>query len=657
MSSFDVLASVGELKELKGARINKVFQISATELRIPLNLPGVGRKDLVIEAGRRIHLTEYPKPGPKEASTFAMTLRKYLANSVIEGIEQVSFDRIVEIKCRRKEVYYLVAELFGRGNIILTNEERGIITLRKVERHKDRMLLPKQKYEYPPQQPNPFRLSKEEFGEVIKSSKVDLVRTLARTLGLGGLYAEEVCLKSGLDKNKTEVTDEELSSIYQAISELRGALEEDKARIILEGDEAIDVAPVKLRYYSDWKQEEFDSFNMALDAYFSRRGEKGLEATTEETFKAKLGKLNARLKEQEETIERYADIGRRYKAYGDLIYTHFQEVEGALNAISRARARMSWDEIKAKAEPEIPELEIVKKVMPGEGAILVHLGDYEVRLDIRKSAAENANFYYTKGKKAKEKIKGAEKARDNTLKQMQSIREEGEKAIESLEKPKKRAPRKTRWYEKFRWFYSSDGILVLGGRDATSNEVLVKKHMQEGDVFVHAEIHGAPASVIKAEGTAVPESTIQEAFDFAASYSKAWKHGVAGLKVYWVKPGQVSKTTEHGEYVSKGAFIVRGKRNYGNGTTKISIGVKINDEATVVGGPPSAVSKQARYHVGIVPGRKKSKEIAAGIKESLLKSAKEEDKEKILAITFEDIQRFLPPGGSDLSLRLNSRAL
>jgi hypothetical protein len=204
------------------------------------------------------------------------------------------------------------------------------------------------------------------------------------------------------------------------------------------------------------------------------------------------------------------------------------------------------------------------------------------------------------------------------------------------------------WYEKFRWFTSSDGILVLGGRDATSNEVLVKKHMGAGDVFVHGQIHGAPAVVIKAEGEDVPDTTIQEAFDFAASFSRAWKHGVAALEVYWVAPDQVSKTTESGEYVSKGAFIIRGKRNLGTGAVKAALGVQFEEKgARVVAGPPAAIEKTARYSVVIEPGRKKSKEMAENIKAGWLNIATEEDKEEIRKININDIQVMLPTGGSD----------
>ena len=90
--------------------------------------------------------------------------------------------------------------------------------------------------------------------------------------------------------------------------------------------------------------------------------------------------------------------------------------------------------------------------------------------------------------------------------------------VEALSKRKVEMENKE-WYEKFRWFTSSDGFLVVAGKDTVSNEVLIKKYTTQEDVVFHAEITGAPFTVVKAEGKQVPEQTLKEAGEFAASYS------------------------------------------------------------------------------------------------------------------------------------------
>lgn len=40
------------------------------------------------------------------------------------------------------------------------------------------------------------------------------------------------------------------------------------------------------------------------------------------------------------------------------------------------------------------------------------------------------------------------------------------------------AARKVFWFEKFHWFVSSENYIVLSGRDAQQNELLVKRYLR-----------------------------------------------------------------------------------------------------------------------------------------------------------------------------------
>jgi predicted ribosome quality control (RQC) complex YloA/Tae2 family protein len=650
MSSFDVLALEGELQSLKDARINKVFQVTPDELKITITSKELGKVVLVIEAGKRVHFTDYPKQSPKKASTFAMTIRKHIENGTIRGVRQIAFDRILEIEVEKADTFYLICELFGKGNIVLTDSEHKILAVMKVQRYTERALAIRSVYALPPQRTNPLEVSKEELLEIIKDSDADIVRTLATRLGLGGLYAEEVCLRSGVQKDKMEATPQDVEAICNAINEL--GLTGEKSVIVFDAAEAIDVLPIKLQMYKNQAQQEFESFNKAADEYFTKYEIKRIEGIRDEKFEKELEELETRLERQEETLKKYENEKEISRVAGDLIYRHFNSVENILKTLSEAKRSHSWGEIKERIEEgkaRIKEASIIKKVLPKEGTIIINLDGIDVRLDVRKTATQNADRYYTKSKKAKGKISGGRQAIDETKAQLKRLEERGKETIELDEEiPEERVVRKREWYEKFRWFFSSDGFLVLGGRDATSNEMLVKRHMEAHDIFVHAGIHGAPAVVIKTEGKEAPEATIREAFDFASTYSRAWKHGVSALKVYWVRPEQVSKTAEHGEYVGRGAFIIRGKKNTGSGKVEAAIGVRMGEEVKIIGGPPEAVGSSADYYVKLVPGRMKSKEAAEAIKTRILEEAKEEDKEKIKKINISDIQVLLPAGESEL---------
>ncbi|MFQ5975453.1 MAG: ribosome rescue protein RqcH [Candidatus Hydrothermarchaeales archaeon] len=654
MSSFDIYAALQELTALKGARINKIYQVTPSELKIQLHIKGFGRADLLIEIGRRIHLTEYPRPSPKQPSNFAMGLRKYLGNSKIEDISQVGFDRIVEIKTRGKEgEYTLIAELFGEGNAILADSSGAIKTLMKQREYHHRELKGKRIYEHPPSKMNPFKVASDKIKDLVNESRSDLVRTLALTLGLGGLYAEEVCLRAGIPKGRKDITEEEARSIFDVLDRLKETRSFENSRIILDNEKKIDVTPVPLETYKDKDIKEFDSFNKALDEYFTEFEMEKVEAVVDEKFEDAVGKMQRRLEDQEKVLSRFLKQKDESKKIGDLIYANYNTIEDILAVMADARKRFKEKEISErlkKSKGQVKGGEMIKKYLSKENAVVVAIDGLEFNLNLGKNVGQNADFYYTLNKKTKEKIKGTQIAIEKSKEEIRKIEEEGREAIEVEEKkPKKRVVKKLEWYEKFRWFYSSDGFLVIGGRDASSNEIVVKKHMDRNDVFVHADIHGAPAVVIKSEGKEVPQTTIDDAFEFAAAYSRAWKNNLFALDVYWVKPEQVSKTPEHGEYLVKGAFIVRGKRNRKKASVRAAIGVVINDEAKVIGGPASAVEEHSTYLLRIIPGRKKPKEISKEIKSKLIEMAKKEDEEIISNINIDDIQRFLPVGGHELA--------
>ncbi|MCX6798673.1 MAG: NFACT RNA binding domain-containing protein [Candidatus Diapherotrites archaeon] len=226
----------------------------------------------------------------------------------------------------------------------------------------------------------------------------------------------------------------------------------------------------------------------------------------------------------------------------------------------------------------------------------------DLEIDLDKSVEENASAYFEKSKKAKKKLQGLLRAIEETkAKIAKASAEAEEKKAGCVPLPKKAKPQ---WFNQFYWFKSSDGLLVVGGKSAQSNEVLVKKHLQQGDLFLHADIQGASACVIKSDGLQIPASTIGEAAQFAAAHSKAWQQGFAGVDVYAVAPEQVSKTPPSGTSLATGSFMINGKRQWFRKTPlAFAVGLqKEGDGFSVVAGPKSAVEKQAAAFVVVKPG-------------------------------------------------------
>ncbi len=168
----------------------------------------------------------------------------------------------------------------------------------------------------------------------------------------------------------------------------------------------------------------------------------------------------------------------------------------------------------------------------------------EVIIDPSKSVFENAARYYELSKK---------------------YRKKAERLKEYLQKKKKdqcrsAQVRKKEWYERFYWFVTSGGFLAIGGRDAKTNQIVVRRYMEPKDLYFHADIHGA-SSVILKRGQEAKEADIYETCVFAACYSSAWKYGLLVCDVFYVKPEQVSLSAPSGEYLPKGGFLITGEKN------------------------------------------------------------------------------------------------
>ena len=273
----------------------------------------------------------------------------------------------------------------------------------------------------------------------------------------------------------------------------------------------------------------------------------------------------------------------------------------------------------------------------------VIIGDKIFSLNIRHSIQANAERYYSQSKKAEKKLSGAKKQLQQTLTKIKEVKKR--LILKTADQRPVIKKRKKGWFEKFRWIHSSDGFLVIGGRDAKTNELLVKKHMAPDDIVFHAEITGAPFVLIKTEGKNVPEQTLNEAAQLAASYSRAWKEMLSSINVYWVLPEQLSKSPPTGQYLQKGSFIIRGSKNFVRDVPlHVAIGLKIGEQIRVIGGSVDAINNQTEVVVEIVPGDQKSSQLAKKIRHLLSTKVADDLKRTVTSISIEEFQRFIPLG-------------
>ncbi|WP_440953386.1 ribosome rescue protein RqcH [Methanococcoides sp. FTZ1] len=659
MTSADVAALVSELGNvdvegsLIDAKIGKIYQPVPGEIRIHLFIFGKGRDNLVIEAGKRAHMTQYVRPSPKIPHAFPMLLRKHIMGGRITSVEQYDFDRIIEIGVIRGGIEtILVCELFARGNIVLLDSDRRIILPMNPVTFRGRRVRSGEIYEYPEAQLSPLDVEEDAMAEVFASSTSDIVRTIATRYNLGGVLAEEVCLRAGIDKSKAakEAGHDDVLALCEAVKVVFSPITEKQLKPCIvkkkvkDGLEAVDVIPLELEQYSSDEKEFFPSFNKALDEFFGKKASEEVIEQVVAIKKEKVDVFERRLRKQEEAIKNFEKDANRLTTIAEKIYEHYQNIEELLSILENARDKgYSWDEIRSilkKAKDDLPAARTIESIDPAEGIIVMDLDGTKASISIRKTVPQNAQIFYDKAKKLTRKREGALRAIEDTKIAMQKK----EKKMSN----KRKAFFKKHWYDRFRWFFSSDGFLIVGGRDADTNEELVKKYMEKRDIVFHTQAPGAPITIIKTEGKDVPETTLEEAARFVVSYSSVWKSGQFSGDCYWVKPEQVSKTPESGEYLKKGSFIIRGERNYYRDVpVGAAVGLELGAETRVIGGPVSAIQNSGKYVVEIVPGKFNQNDIAKKVYRIYVDELKDPSFVKQIASP-DIIAKRLPPGESDI---------
>ena len=667
-TSFDVAAAVRELKEaILNSRVSNIYQLDEKTLLFKLRR-GESVYRLVLEAGKRLNLTSYALEKPLVPPAFCMSLRKFLRNTLLKSVEQYEFERVVLFNFSGKlSDFRLVLELFGEGNIILLDGENKILQALRFRRMRDRNIIRGESFRFPPPSgKNPTKIDLQALYEGMRSlGDVEVVRALARFLGIGGVYAEEILQRLGIEKATkcSSLSQSQTEAIYNCLQSLLSKVLNGKLEpciVLGEDGSFLDVTPLRLKRYEGLKHQVYSSFNEALDEFYTKTEtlERAVAEKKTEELKREAERLKRVIAEQEKALKEEEQKAEKYRRIGDIIYAYSSELQILLNKLlTDKKAGKSWDEIlsevlsgkRAGLKP-YTFFESFDK----QGLILnlcvegLHFG-----IDARKDLFSNAAKFYERAKLAKRKLEGAKTALEETRRKLSEVEakiheaEAMEKAMpaKAVEELAKRKVKSRRWFEKFRWFTTSDDFLVVAGKDAVSNEVLIKKYTAPEDIVFHADVVGAPFVVVKTEGKRPTEQCLREAAEFAAAHSRGWQEGFAAVDVYWIKPSQLSKAGGSGEYVPRGAFTISGSRNWmRNIPLKIAVGVLFNEagEASFIGGAVTAVKAKTKIYTVIVPGETSGKQLLKQILQSLAEKAPREKREKILKASIEQIRELIP---------------
>jgi len=632
LTSLDLSILMDDFQKLEDGHVQKVYQRD-DELTIEVYVGGEGKERLLIGTSYAF-LSKYKRDNPMTPPGFAMELRKHLGR--IDEIKQRGFDRILELTSGDVK---LICEIFGKGNFILLKDNKIIGALRQ-EEWADRSIVVGEEYKYPGRAADPREM--DDYIENI--SEGEIVRGIASDLSLGGKYAEEICSRAGINKS-TEKEDLSADQKKRLNEEIEEILTGDRApRIYKDGRELKRASPFPLQEYSDCEEDEFDSFSYALDEFFYRREQRKEERKKREAFREKKDGLMRQKEQMERKIEGLKKSSEQKREGAESIYEHYQLLDRIKTDLEQAIDQHGWDktqeiirEAEKDEENENKDLKRINSLNKQDEFVSIDTGDKSLKVYLFQDLEATASGLYDKAKASEEKIESAKKALENVEADIEELGEEDIDVEEVMED--KSEKRSKEWFEKYRWFRSSEDHLVLIGRDVQTNEMLVKKHMESNDLYFHASFDGAPSVVIK-DGKDCGEATKQEAAKAAVTFTKTWKAGIGSDDVYYVEPDQVTQEAESGEYLARGAFVIRGEREYiRNVKVEAALGpYEIQEDVYVpMCGPKKAIEQHCESFIELQPGRTKKSELAKKIQKNF---------EQKLDLDY--IIRAMPPGESKL---------
>ena len=624
-SSFDVARIVRELSSMIGARARKAYQPHYEQVVIRLNPKGSPSSDLVIVSGRRLYLSQRDRPMPSQPSQFAMVLRKHMNNSRLIEVKQLGFDRIISMTFEHGSgKLKLIIELFRDGNVLLLDGDGVIIQPLTHAKYASRSLKRGVQYVPPPAAVDPREMNREKLDKLLDESDDDLIRTLAARGNLGRIYGSAICASASLEENlkAKDLNDEQRDVLDTAIIGLLKELaNNDSSRMWFENKEILEkwnktndlnerdelsgeikeISPIDLKYLDSELSVEIDTLCSGYDAAFGshdasafirREEEKLIEIGQDEGEKK--AKLERRADQQRNAIGRFLSQAAINQELGKAMQENWSHLETIMSQFNEAISKFTWQEVSEK----VREIQWIDRLDPKKGTFVAFLPDEQgepgasVTLYANKTVHQNAQRYFQDARILKEKSKGARKALDNTenAKSKQEKRRKKDVAagrVRGIQRSKKF------WFEKYRWAILDNGHIIVGGRDARGNDTIVRKHLNSNDLYIHADLHGAPSCSLKLKdgftimgdisesqngiksmqiaqnlGDGVDDAReldgniIAQAAQIAVCWSRAWGSGGAAATAFHVRPSQVSKQTESGESLGRGSFVVRGKRTW-----------------------------------------------------------------------------------------------
>ena len=563
-----------------------------------------------------------------EPNRLLKRLRSDLLRLKLKKIEQIGAERIAYFTFEGfgKE-FVLVGEFFGDGNILLCSNEMKILALQHSIEVRHRKLSVGLEYVVPPNSGlDIFNITQSDFDE-LKTTDLVAAKWFGRTLGLPKKYVEGVFEIANVDGKKIGnlLTDDEIKVIFETTKKIVTDVISGNHEAVIVKNEKTEVLPLKLGKLNG-EITSADSFIDGLDTVFTDNiVTKGKSIQSSGSDK-KIKELQTQISEQQKAIE---TVKERSKNVTNVANSLYQMISSGIISIEDTAAQEILAQNNAKLTSE-------------KGISLIVVQDEKIKINTKSPLQSIASVLFNEAKKQSGAIKSIEDIKSKTEKKLEKLQNKTESEQDIMMVTE---IRKKNWYERYRWFNTSDDYLVVGGRDAASNSAVVRKHLVKNDKIFHADIFGSPFFIIKNAENAT-DTSMNEVAHATVCFSRAWREGLYGVKAYWVHPEQVKKSAPSGEFLPKGSFTIEGQRNFINpGNLRLAVGIIPQEDGyALTCGPPETIKKNSICYAIIEPHGLEMVDAAKKIRIEFSKIHEEITKK----ISIDDFVRVMPAGKSQI---------
>lgn len=629
--------------------VSNISSITKNSILLKLHHPTESDINLIVST-KGIWITS-KKYKQMEENQLLSILSREIERAKINSVSQPGSERIFFLHFINKDnkERKLVIEIFGKGNIILCDESMKILWILNPVEVRHRILKTGLEYVLPPNRgEDVFQITLEGMkkSRQTQPENTDLVRWLAKCTSLPRKYVEEILLHSGISaKYANNLSDNDVQIIYDKTKEITSkVIDETNHEPSIMVDKlglAIDASPIVMSGDSNAKKVE--SYMDGIDQVLSNEIISiGRSLKTEETDR-KILELEHDLEEQNKAKTQVITRSQNLRRVAHEL----------MNLSSMGIEDMNDSTVRNLLENN--DSEIVK-----ENGI-TYLNIENERIKFESSIPKFSSLLFSRAKELERGAINIDKASEELRLRVEKLQNQTQKIHEKIQFSKLESKQ---WYERYRWFVTSDGYLVIGGRDASSNSAIIRKYMTDNDIIFHAEIHGSPFFLVKNVNNQEKQdsSYVEEAAQATVSFSRAWKDGLSSGDAYWVFPNQVKKGAPTGQFLPKGSFVIEGKRNFCRGIElKLSIGlVQIEKKYSIVCGPLNAVRKRSLVFTSLLPGGTDSMNLAKKVKSEFVRAISEFDQslaEYCKKISLDEFIRMLPTGQSKIERAERGQAI